>query len=61
MSETLRRVQALVGTGEIEVSRHGLQELAADDILLDDAVAGTSEASLVEDYPDFHKGPSVLV
>ncbi len=61
MSETLRRVQALVLSGEVEVSRHGLQELAADGILLVDAVAGIAAASLVEDYPDFHKGPSVLV
>jgi hypothetical protein len=60
MSETLRRVQALVMNGEVEVSRHGLQELAADDILLADAIAGIAQASPVEDYPDFHKGPSVL-
>lgn len=61
MSDTLRRVQTLVLSGEVEISRHGLQELAADGILLADAVAGVGGASLVEDYPDFHKGPSVLV
>src|ERR1700739_3848335 len=61
MSETLRRVQMLVTGGEVEVSRHGLQELAADGILVDEVVAGISEARQVEDYPDFHKGPSVLV
>jgi hypothetical protein len=60
VSETLRRVQILVSRGELEVSRHGLQELAADGILLDDAVAGVGSAEAVEDYPDFHKGPSVL-
>jgi hypothetical protein len=60
MSETLRRVQMLVLRGEVEVSRHGLQELAADAILLEDAVAGVRNAEAVEDYPDFHKGPSVL-
>jgi hypothetical protein len=61
MSETLRRVQALVRSGQVEVSRHGLQELAADAILLDDAAASVASAEVVEDYPDFHKGPSVLV
>jgi hypothetical protein len=60
MSETLRRVQALVQRGEIEVSRHGLQELEADGILLEDVIAGIGEAEAVEDYPDFHKGPTVL-
>jgi len=60
MSETLRRVQALVLRGEVEVSRHGLQELAADGILVEDAVTSIANAKAVEDYPDFHKGPSVL-
>jgi hypothetical protein len=35
--------------------------LAADGILLEDAVAGVDDAKAVEDYPGFHKGPSVLV
>jgi len=61
MSETLRRVQTLARRSEVEVSRHGLQELAADAILLEDAVAGMADAVAIEDYPGFHKGPSVLV
>lgn len=61
MSETLRRVQTLMQRGAVEVSRHGLQELADDDILLEDAIAGVTDATVVEDYPSFHKGPSVLV
>ncbi len=60
MSETLRRVQTLVLAGVVEVSRLGLQDLAADGILLEDAVASVGDAEAVEDYPDFHKGPSVL-
>jgi hypothetical protein len=60
MSETLRRVQMLVLSGETEVSRHGLQELAADGILLADIVAGIDAAMAIEDYTGFHKGPSVL-
>jgi len=60
MSETLRRVQALVRRGEVEVSRHGLQELEADAILLEDVIAGVADAAAIEDYPAFHKGPSVL-
>ncbi|HEY1981178.1 MAG TPA: DUF4258 domain-containing protein [Xanthobacteraceae bacterium] len=60
MSDTLERVKVLVSAGEVEVSRHGLQELAADDILLGDVVAGVIGAEAVENYPDFHKGPSIL-
>jgi hypothetical protein len=61
MSDTLRSVQALVARGEVQVSLHGLRELAADAILLGDAMAGCRAATLVEDYPGFSKGPSVLV
>jgi hypothetical protein len=60
VSEILRRVQTLVLRGEVEVSRHGLRELAADDIMLADIVAGLAAAEAIEDYPGFHKGPSVL-
>jgi Domain of unknown function (DUF4258) len=61
MSETLRRVQSLVLSGDYRVSRHGFRELAADDIIIKDVIAGIGAAVLVEDYPDSRKEPSVLV
>jgi hypothetical protein len=61
MSETLRRVQALVQRGEYIVSRHGFRELAADDIVAQDAIVGVASAVVVEDYPHSRKEPSVLV
>ena len=61
MSETLRRVQALVDRGEYIVSRHGFRELAADDIVAEDAIDGVASAILIEDYPTSRKEPSVLV
>jgi len=61
MSETLRRVQTLVLSGDFIISRHGFRELAADDIVAQDALAGIQAAILVEDYPDSRKEPSVLV
>jgi hypothetical protein len=42
MSETLRRVQALVLSGDYIVSRHGFRELAADDIVAEDAISGVA-------------------
>jgi hypothetical protein len=60
MSETLRRVQALVLSGDYIVSRHGFRELAADDIVAEDAISGVASAIAVEDYPDSRKEPSVL-
>jgi len=61
VSETLASVKSLAMRGEVEVSRHGLRELATRGIVLDDIVDGINAAIVVEDYPDVWKGPSVLV
>jgi hypothetical protein len=60
MSDTLSRVSELIDQGAVIVSRHGFRELAADDILIADAVGGIRSAEVVEDYPDAWKGPSIL-
>ena len=61
MSEILRRIQTLVRSGAYRVSRHGYRELAADDIVLEEVLAGISAAAVVEDYLDSRMEPSVLV
>ncbi len=61
MSQTLQRIQELIARGEIRISEHGYDELAADDISIEDALQGVAEADVVEDYPEYFKGPSVLV
>ncbi|MGB9116875.1 DUF4258 domain-containing protein [Bradyrhizobium sp.] len=61
MSQVLVIVRELLRRGEYLVSRHGYRELAADDILLDEVLAGIESAVVVEDYPDSRKEPAVLV
>ncbi|MGB2823387.1 MAG: DUF4258 domain-containing protein [Phycisphaerae bacterium] len=61
MSETFRQVAALVKAGEVRVSDHGYDELAADGIFAGDVLGGVSEAVVLEDYPNYPKGPCVLV
>ena len=61
MSETLDRVKRLVGEGAARVSDHGYDELSADGLLAREVIGGVPEAILIEDYPDYPKGPSVLV
>jgi Domain of unknown function (DUF4258) len=61
MSQTLQAVLELVMRQEVVVSDHGYDELAADDILVHDILMGVSEATVIEDYPTYYKGPCVLV
>ena len=60
MSSLLGQIQILARGGEAEVSRHGFRELAADNISIQDVLAGLSAAEVVEEYPDYFKGPAIL-
>jgi len=61
MSDTLRQVKALVARGDVRISDHGYDELAEDSILVRDLIGSVADAELLEDYPDFPKGPCALV
>ena len=50
-----------MAVGEIRISEHGYDEMAEDGIRVRDVIDGVAECILVEDYPSFGKGPSVLV
>jgi hypothetical protein len=61
LSETLERVRALVTRGEVQISLHGYEELAADKVLVHDVISSVGGAIVVEDYSEYAKGPCVLV
>ena len=61
MSQTLQLVIGLVARQDVMISEHGYDELAEDDILVTDVIAGVTDAVVVEEYPAYHKGPCVLV
>jgi hypothetical protein len=61
VSKTLKNVQALIRKLEVRISDHGYDELSSDNLFARDVVEGAIEAVVVEDYPDYPKGPCVLV
>ena len=61
MCKTLENVKTLIRKSEVLVSDHGYDELSSDNLLAREVVEGSTEAVVVEDYPNYPKGPSVLV
>ena len=62
MSNTLERIKRLVAQeGKIKISEHGYDELANDDLTAREIIEGVVDSILLEDYPDYPKGPCVLV
>jgi hypothetical protein len=61
MSDTLERIVRLIQAGNLKISEHGYDEIADEGILVRDIVSHLEDAVVVEDYPDYAKGPCVLV
>ena len=60
MSGMLEQIQSLIRKGAVRISDHGYDELAADAIAVRDVIAGLPGAVVVEEYPEFAKGPCLL-
>lgn len=58
---TLKNIIDLSKNQDIRISEHGYDELANDDLTAREVVSGILDAVLLEDYPDYKKGASVLV
>ena len=61
MSDLFDQIRALVAGGERRYSAHAAREIAADAILIRPLIEGIGSGTVVEEYPDYHKGPCVLI
>lgn len=60
-SDFLQQLGSLVSQGEVLISEHGYEEAAADNIGIDDIMKGIANGQVIEHYPEYHKGPCVLL
>ena len=61
MSEFVERVRDLISVGEVRISEHGYDELAEDGLTARELLTGIHLSVIVEEYPDYPKGPGVLL
>ena len=61
MSEFFEKVQTLINDGEVRISEHGYDELAEDSLSAREIFAGMADAVVIEEYPDYPKGPCALL
>jgi hypothetical protein len=55
------QIKSCVAEGEVRCSSHGYDELAADRLYFDEIISGLSNAEVIEMYPEYPKGPSILL
>lgn len=61
MSNRYQKILSLVKEGHILISDHGYDELLEDKIFIRDLIKSMEDSILIEDYPNYNKGPCVLL
>ena len=61
VSRIADRIRQLAAARNVVVSHHAAGRIRARGILLADILGGVAHGEVIEDYPDFHKGPALLM
>jgi len=61
VSKFVEQVQALIRAGNVRISEQGYDELAEDGLTAREVLGNVHDAIVVEEYPDFPKGPCILL
>ena len=61
MSKFIYKLNTLILSGDVQISEHGYDELADDGITAKEVVIGVRNALVVEEYPNYPKGPCALL
>ena len=61
MSNTFDTIRVLIAEGKVRISEHGYDELVDDGLLARELIEAAETAEVIEDYPNYPKGPCVLV
>lgn len=61
MSKTFERILKLIRQGSVVISGLGYEEVSEDDIIVEDILDSALGGIVIEDYPEYSKGPCVLV
>ena len=61
VSNTFDSIRALIYEGSVRISEHGYDALSADGLFARELVEGVEFAEVIEDYPNYPKGPCVLL
>jgi len=60
LSDFAERIRALIRTGDVRLSEHGYDELTEDGLNAREIFLGIDEGVVVEEYPNYPKGPCVI-
>ncbi|SMO58749.1 DUF4258 domain-containing protein [Gracilimonas mengyeensis] len=61
MSDFLVKIKQLVRNESVRISEHGYDELSDDKLSVREIILGIDHSLIVEEYPDYPKGPCILV